>query len=1192
MSLNSEIMEQVRSTLQLDNETIPFDANLIEYGLHSLAIMQMVDFFMDKYSIELSYVDFAMSPTINEWCELILNARDNTTLTEDSPSSTHKESATGPITQQEITGTITQHNPLTEPVELSEMQYAYWAGRQSENVASHLYIEFFGTQIDIPRLNHAFTKLLKIHPMLRVVILDDGHQKIAQIDPNKSISVDDLQNYTSQKKPSQKIETFLQQKRARMSHQKLNLGTGQTLDLSLTLLPENTHRLHIDIDMIAADPRSILMLIEDLSSLYQDPDFTLPEQGMDYFEYLHRTRQDQAIQNKITKDKAWWNKRLNHMAPPPQLPIIPTGLRTDPYSCDSISQTFSKADKTALQRIANTHHLSLSSLLLTLFSITIATWSVSKKFRLNLPIFDRSDYAHLVEHVVGDFSKLLILNVALNAEEHLIDACQRIEQEFKSAREHASYSGIQVLRDLSKHTKEPEVAPIVYTCGLDCGEIFSQKVKDSLGQPIWCVSQGPTVDLDVQIAKLDGGLFVNWDIRTGAFKEQVIYDMFDRYVDLIRTVIDAPEQMLAPIQYPLPLSQYKKRYAGSRQASLDKTSQSEPFELLHQRFFKQAESTPENIAIASPNGSITYQALAQQVNSLAQALLKQGVQAGDSIAFYLANHQLTASLLLAALSVGALYYPIASSRPKQEVMGLLKTQQCQILVTDSIEQCDDSIQILAITGFTHEEAQAESGLNLGPGLGLCLGLKPILNNHQLRREQTQTAPRLDSPNQEHVIQSPAYVIQSSDPDSQPQTISHATISNTIDGLNKVLSFDQKTSWLSLSSVENERFMIDLFTTLLSGNKLLLIDNPTHKTRPDLENILSKHQVNTIHGTTTQISELFRVVSPYALSELKLALCGHARVPFALWQKIKSQYPKVKLIGLNGMTEAGIYSTYQINPPNQGQNPTHLPTSKTLPGVNTRIVDPHGNDCPNWVMGELWVATKGEASNWFKTDSPAFYNENAEIVSYINSDQLIKRQGHFIDLEVISSIIYSFSEVIQTQVMEVEYLDTMALVAFIVTESSQHEELLSAIKSKVEAQLPHYLLPKDYLLLDSIPLTAAERIDSNALRQIFQQRMLSELNQHNSSALERATSYIFSKIIGLDADKVSLDDDFFDSGGDSMLATHLVTTMSQYFKGCQLSVVDIFVQRTPRNIAKTIEENIPKIAEPIAEVFLNVVGEHS
>ena len=521
MQLQHEITADIHHVLQIDGIQIQPEDNLVEHGLHSLAIMQLVDHFEKKYNTALSYADFAMSPTVHDWQSLI---QENTKSVDAVQSKQPKQNSILPAWLDTLP---------TQTVPLSDMQYAYWAGRETESVSAHLYMEFEGKGLDLDQLQGAFEQLIQRHPMLSVSI-HDGQQNIQSI-AHQQIHIEDLTQFNTHE-----IEAHLKAKRKRLSHQQLNIAEGQVLDVQLSLLPEHRHILHIDSDMSAIDPQSFLIVVEDLTAMYQGQALpALDLNQIEYFNYLAQRRHDANVQAKIQEDQQWWQSQLDAIAPAPQLPVIAEGLRQDPHQFERLIYIFNADERARLQSLAQAQGVSVRSLCLSLFAQTIANWSSQPEFRLNLPAFIREPFGPKIEHVVGDFTQISLLSLTLNPAETLLETAKRIEHDVDQIHEHYRYGGIHVLRDLSKRHQQLEISPIVFTSALNQGEIFSDQLQRILGQPVWCISQGPKVDLDVQIAYFNQGLAINWDIRTHAFKPNVIQSMFDHYIQSIQHVLTA-----------------------------------------------------------------------------------------------------------------------------------------------------------------------------------------------------------------------------------------------------------------------------------------------------------------------------------------------------------------------------------------------------------------------------------------------------------------------------------------------------------------------------------------------------------------------------------------------------------------------------------------------------------------------------
>lgn len=108
---------------------------------------------------------------------------------------------------------------------------------------------------------------------------------------------------------------------------------------------------------------------------------------------------------------------------------------------------------------------------------------------------------------------------------------------------HQSYPGVSVMRDLSRLHGGLQTSPVVFTAGVDLpgGELFSERVLRVFGPLIHTVSQGPGVALDAQVAALDGGLLINWDVRLDALPESWLRALFDAYAALLRRLAASPD---------------------------------------------------------------------------------------------------------------------------------------------------------------------------------------------------------------------------------------------------------------------------------------------------------------------------------------------------------------------------------------------------------------------------------------------------------------------------------------------------------------------------------------------------------------------------------------------------------------------------------------------------------------------------
>ncbi|WP_020376730.1 condensation domain-containing protein [Pantoea sp. A4] len=394
---------------------------------------------------------------------------------------------------------------------LTTMQAAYWVGRQTDGplsgVAAHLYAEFDREGMQVAPLEKAVRALFQQHSALRLQVSPAGEQSIAPLNEHHCLQLDDWRAESASA-----IAQGLESKRYAKSQQKLALDQGVACEISLTLLPDDRSRLHIDVDMIACDGVSFRILVEALADYYhQLPPTPQDLQASQWLQYLALNTPDAERRSRA---RLWWQSQLATMPPAPR-PLAAPG----PCRSNRLALQLSALHSAQLSRLARQHHLTLSALFLALFALSVSHGWKMTRFRLNVPMFFREPLMPAVDNIIGDFSEVLLLAVEIRAGESLVAFTQRLMAQLAELISHADYPGVSVARDLSRLHGNVQSTPIVFTAGfgIQGRTLFSPQVKQTLGELSWVISQGPEVMLDAQVAHHDDGILINWDVREDAF---------------------------------------------------------------------------------------------------------------------------------------------------------------------------------------------------------------------------------------------------------------------------------------------------------------------------------------------------------------------------------------------------------------------------------------------------------------------------------------------------------------------------------------------------------------------------------------------------------------------------------------------------------------------------------------------------
>ncbi|EPZ8236621.1 amino acid adenylation domain-containing protein [Vibrio fluvialis] len=425
--------------------------------------------------------------------------------------------------------------------EMTTLQAAYWVGRQSTTPragdAAHLYIEFEGKGIDETRLAAAVHTLFARHEMLRVTVSEDGQWSVGELNEFHALQVLDWRALDAAD-----CDERLRVMREQKTHQKLALNQGQSAEFVLTRLSDDRFRLHVDVDMIAADAQSFRLMIEALVAAYHGELSDARSAPFAEFQHQMTTSAQQAL---AARDRRYWRALQSTIAPAPKLP------ERDPVNPDSaavhterLAFELSAQQRAQLEAFAAQHHLSLSAVSLGAFNALLADALKQPAFRINVPLFYRPQG---FDDTVGDFANLTLFSANCAPNVPLLTLFEQTQHQLMACLEHRHYSSVNVMRDLSRQQGSLQTSPVVFTSGWDIGgDLYSQRVHDTLGDMVWACSQGAHVLLDAQIVPYKRGVLINWDVRTDSVPREFYQSLFTRYVALFSELAERPERVLQP----------------------------------------------------------------------------------------------------------------------------------------------------------------------------------------------------------------------------------------------------------------------------------------------------------------------------------------------------------------------------------------------------------------------------------------------------------------------------------------------------------------------------------------------------------------------------------------------------------------------------------------------------------------------
>ncbi|HKS76884.1 MAG TPA: amino acid adenylation domain-containing protein [Terriglobales bacterium] len=598
---------------------------------------------------------------------------------------------------------------------------------------------------------------------------------------------------------------------------------------------------------------------------------------------------------------------------------------------------------------------------------------------------------------------------------------------------------------------------------------------------------------------------------------------------------------------------------------------------LHRRVEERARKFPGAVAITMP-GSIpqqmTYSELNERANRLARHLREKGVGPNVLVGLYLNR---TANLIvgmLAILKAGGAYLPIDLSYPPERVSFMLSEAESLAVITDAQTAANLPRTQASVIRIDQDEGRwAElSSKNLEPN-----GTPDDL----------------------------AYCIFTSGSTGKPKgvLITHKNVARLFDATEEWFRFSENDTWTFFHSPAFDFSVWEIWGALLYGGRLVVVSFADSRSPHQFYDVLAAEGVTVLNQTPSAFRQLVGVdeAKPQRkLDRLRLVIFGGEALnlqSLAPWfGKYGDAHPQ--LVNMYGITETTVHVTYR---PLSIDDLTNAPGSvigRPIPDLQLHILDANLQPVPVGVPGEMFVGGAGVARGYLKRDAltserfipdPFSPHEGERLyrsgdlarrlangdVEYLGrSDQQVKIRGFRIELGEVQAALTRQPSVREAFVMATETAPgEKALVAYVVAANGQ-QPAVDKLRRDLQETLPSYMVPSRFVFLDKLPLTGNGKVDRAALPALDTRRSnLQQAFLAPQSDMERDIAQIYREV--LNVDKVGVDDDFFDLGGNSLRLAEAHSRL-QKLLGRTFSVTDLFVHTTVRKLAGSFHHTpVPK-----------------
>ncbi|MDY7229485.1 non-ribosomal peptide synthetase/type I polyketide synthase [Hyalangium rubrum] len=1010
-------------------------------------------------------------------------------------------------------------------------------------------------------LQRAIQQVVERHEALRTHLNETGEQQHILPKLTAELPLEDLSTLPAAEQSSRLVAWY-----ARESQTSFDLQRGPLFRTHLLKLAAQEHLLVLTAHHVVVDGWSLGVIVQEIAALYsalqegKSPALPKPLQFSDYVRWLQRQTQSPEM---AEHESYWLDQNVNEV---PAIELPADHGRPAQRSFRGARETLrlNSSFSRALKETAQQQQSTLFILLLSVYNTFLHRLTGQDELLVGIPASGRGLEGS--DHLVGYCAHLLPIVSHAHGEQTFPEYVRHLKQALYGAYEHQDYPFARLLSRLNLPRSSSHAPLVSVTFNLERPNAVARMsgLKTSFHpQPISFAA----FDLSLNAIEVEDGLALDFEYNTDLFETETIRRWARCFHTLLEGVIANPQQRVADLPLLNPAERQHLLVAWNQpRASYKKDV------LTHQFIEQQAAARPDKVAVEFEGQNLTYSALNQQANRLAHHLRTLGVRPGVLVGSFLERSPEVLITLLAIFKAGGAYVPLDPGLPQERLTFLLEDSRVAVVVT---------------------QGQLAERL---PGYGPRT--VSLNRDAAVLAAQPVTDPQnLATPN------TPAYVIYTSGSTGEPKgvVVDHGALVVHSQDVRDHYRHSEVDKMLQFASFNFDASLEQILPIFMVGATLVL-RGPQVWTPEELPRRIVEQQLTVVNFPTAYWQQLTQrwSESQQAIGSHRLRLVivgGDTILPkvLELWQR--GPLGAVRLLNAYGPTETVITATTFEVPAGKQGGYTRVPIGRPLGNRTLYVLDKNGTPVPIGVSGELHIGGELLAQGYLHrpaltsqrfipdpfSDKPdARLYKTGDLVRYLSdgtveflgrTDHQVKVRGFRIELGEIESALSrhpSVQEVIVTLREEShggQAGHDKRLVAYVVP-STPGGVSPTELRQFLLEKLPDYMIPAFFVLLKAMPLTASGKLDRQSLPAPEPEASASlRPFVAPSTPTEQTLADVWTKALRLQ--RVSIHDDFFELGGDSLLATQVASRIRDAFR-VDLALERLFKATTIAGLAEHVD----------------------
>ena len=961
-------------------------------------------------------------------------------------------------------------------------------------------------------------------------------------------------------------------------------------------LDEEHHYLFLVIHHIAFDGWSSSILFRDMGDNYvaclrsePSPLRALQTTYSDYAVWERKQLVGDALQSGLD----YWRSQLAGVEPL----LLPTTYTVPPvqsFAGDVVAFEIDEPTTGRLKRLSADSGSTMYMVLLGALAVLLSRYTGREDICIGSPVANRRRIEF--QDLIGLFVNTLVMRIDLRGDPPFTELLRRIRTTALAAYDHQDIPFEKLIEELDvpRDTARPPLAQVVFN--------FQNTPVAELQLPDLTVTRVPihnatskfeiTVDISPTGASLSGSLEFASDLFSVSFIESMI-----RHLQvLIRNIVADPGVHISQ----LPILPSAEMHALIR-GGTGPDAGPDAIPCIHDIFDKRRNENSQQTAVLYGNSSITYGELGTMVDRIAGHL--QAARAGQRalVGLCLERSLDLVSGALGILKAGCAYVPIDPDASAEVIYGILYDANLDLLITQShllprLPITDQQVVLIDMDIIVRSGTKVPSGGHITASAG------------ELKADPS----------------GPAYVNFTSD-EADPVKgviVNHAAAVSGLDHVRKRFLGGEPFRFLLQGPITCERCVQELWQWIVCGGSLSILDSGAERETSRLIAQIERDSIHVIHVAPSALLGLLGHLNRNQgdicrLSSLRFIFCGADALPIQIAERfealVRSRGIELRLVSAYGKRETAIGAAYfDHTSGSNGQGMSagagsrasgQILLGEPATGMSFYVLQKNGDLAPAGIPGDLYVGGRQLASGYFQdpdatemnfianpfqcgtggcaprllmTGDVARWLSNGHLEFVSRADVGAGTRDRRIDLHRIEAELRRLKNV---RDVVVAYREDDGgedrLIAYVVREETCQAEtpaVRATISASMDADLrrglPEYMLPWSYVFLESLPLTAHGSVDRKALPMPESDEDLAR-SDHVAPIreIDLQLARIWQDVLRR---SVGVHDNFFDLGGNSIVAIQLVSKIRKHLQ-VEIPVTLVFESPVLWSMANRIEE---------------------